>query len=155
VCIKATAAVGDVSIPRRPKKSSTGVITVARRSSHRSVSSSSSSPIGIESLETRSLMSATLPLEIGDAGAGPLNPAAYQIVSAGPGGGPHVGDTNTTKGVLVALLLPAKAGPGGGPHIDDLIIPGPHIQADLHPGGVNVDQGTVFTITFGGTLLKA
>jgi hypothetical protein len=134
VCIKATAAIGDVSIPRRPKKSSTGVKTVFRRSSHRSVSSASSSAFGIESLETRSLMSATLPLD-----AAP-KPDAF----------------------MPALLLPAKAtpaslpvpgdivgtGPGGGPHVDGLIIPGPH----LHPGGVNVNQGTVYTITFGGTL---
>jgi hypothetical protein len=115
---------------------------VARRSSNRPVSSSSSSTVGIESLETRALMSASLP------NIGGVNFAAPKA-----------------DAVMIAMLLPAKAGPtslpvpgdvvatgpGGGPHANPLIIPGPH----FHPGGVNVDQSLAATITFGGTMKDA
>ena len=88
--------------------------------SRRRPSNRTSSPVALESLETRSLMSATLPLE---------STATFTSQTR-----PHA------DGVLIALLLPAKAGTVGGPHIVTGAGPGggPHIAGDFN-GDADVD----------------
>jgi len=96
VCIRATAAIGSVSI-RAAKEVINRVITVARRNSLRFRFVLHVVELGIESLETRSLMSATLPL---DASIGLLHPGGVNL------------EAPQSKAILIGLLLPAKAGPG-------------------------------------------